>query len=462
MTEWVVFGTGTPSAPNETDGPIALATGFVINDGGSYWCTGVEFFAASSAPTGVEVALWERVNDATPGTQLAVEPAPGAITPSVRNRVLFDTPVPVTAALYANGLYAVMRTANRYVATGGYFQGGPGAADETSGPITAWRHSAVGPTGIVGANGRFNVTAPGAVYPNDAFNGGGYWVSPIITDVDPGGVTDVEVADDGPRGASAGGSPETVVIDVVVPDDGPRGSRAGGSPASVEFDTVVLDGGPRGARAGGSPAEVDEGDANVTVLDRPSGLRAGGSPAAVVTATPSVPDPAVWPMLVELLACLSAAADEVEAPPLYRQIRTGDQIQAGVSPTQDECCQGLAWVRPVQVSPTSAFPTPESAWQPCPPGELAVEIELGMLRCAPFMADGSSDADLLLVTEGQWATTTNRVLADAAAMRRAACCMIAKGYTVFVGSWNPVAVEANCTGGTMRITVAVPFCERTC
>lgn len=461
MTEWVVFGTGTPSAPNETDGPIALATGFVINDGGSYWCTGVEFYAASVAPTGVEVALWERVSDGVAGAQLAVEPAPGAITPSVRNRVMFDTPVPVTAALYANGLYAVMRTANRYVATGGYFQGGPGSADETSGPITAWRHSASGPTGIVGGNGRFNTTAPSAVYPNDAFNGGGYWISPIITDVDPGGATDVEVVDDGPRGARAGGSPEAVVIDVVV-SDAPSGSRAGGSPADLVLDTVVLDGGPRGARAGGSPAEVDEGSADVTVVDHPSGARAGGSPATVTTASPAVLDTSVWPMLVDLLACLSAAADQVEAPPLYRQIRTGDSIQASISPTQDECCQGLAWLRPVTISPTNVFPTPESTWQACPPGELAVEVELGMLRCAPFMAEGSSDADLLIVTEGQWATTTSRVLADAAAMRRAACCMIDKGYSVFVGSWSPVAVEANCTGGTLRITVAVPFCERTC
>lgn len=462
MTEWVVFGTGTPSAPNETDGPIAVATGFVINDGGTYWCTGVEFFASSVAPTGVEVALWVRIDDPNPGAQLAVEAAAGAITPGVRNRVMFDTPVQVTAALYPNGLYSVVRTADRYVATGSYFQSGPGAADETSGPITAWRHSAPGPTGIVGSNGRFNTTAPSAVYPNNSFNGGGYWVSPIITDVDPGGVTDVEVDDDGPRGARAGGSPEAVVIDVAVADGGPSGSRAGGSPASVVADTVVADGGPRGARAGGSPAEVDEGSADVTVVDRPGGARAGGSPATVTASSAAVADQSVWPMLLKALECLSAAADEVEAPPLYRQIRTGDSIQASVSPTQDECCQGLAWVRPVQISPTNVFPTPESAWQACPPGELAVEVELGMIRCAPFMAEGSSDADLLIVTEGQWATTTSRVMADAAAMRRAACCLIGEGYTVFVGSWSPAAVEANCTGGTMRITVAVPFCERTC
>jgi hypothetical protein len=460
VTTWTVFNTGTPGLPNETDGPIAVSTGFTINDGGTYWCTGIEFFAATSAPTGVEVALWERNPDesfgATPGALLASEPAPGAITPGVRNQILFDTAVPVTAALFPSGLYATMRSGNNYVASGGTFSGG----GLVNGPITAYQ------AGSPGANGRFKVTPTPAgaadSYPNTQFGGNGYWVSPIITDVDPGGPTDVEVADAGPGGARAGGSPAGVVIDLVVDDGGPRGSRAGGSPAALVLDTVVLDDGPRGARAGGSPAEVDAASSEVTILDRPVGARAGGSSATITTASAAVPDPAVWPMLVELLACVSAAADEVDAPPMYRQIRTGEGIQASISPTQDECCQGLAWVRPVQISPTNNFPTPESAWQNCPPGDLAVEVELGMLRCAPIMAEGSSDADLLLVTEGQWATTTSRVLADAAALRRAACCMIGKGYAVFVGSWSPVAVEANCAGGSMRITVAVPFCERTC
>jgi hypothetical protein len=459
VTTWTVFHTGTPGLPNETDGPIAVSTGFTINDGGSYWCLGVEFFASTTPPTGVSVALWVRNTDesfgATPGALLASEPAPGAITGGTRNQILFDTPVPVTQALYPNGLYATMRTGNNYVASAGTFSGG----SLVNGPITAYQ------AGSPGANGRFKVTPTptGAAdsYPNTQFGGNGYWVSPIITDVDPGGGSDVEVVDAGPRGARAGGSPAAAALDQVVTDGGPRGSRAGGSAASVALDQVVLDGGPRGARAGGSTALVDEGEANVTVLDHPGGLRAGGSPASVVTASAAIADPAVWPMLVKALACLSAAADEVEAPPLYRSIRTGDSIQASISQTQDECCQGLAWVRPVQISPTNNFPTPESAWQNCPPGELAVEVELGMLRCAPTMGPGS-ETDLNVVTPEQWAVTTSRVLADAAAMRRAACCLIEQGYAVFVGSWSPVATEANCAGGTMRITVAVPFCERTC
>jgi hypothetical protein len=200
----------------------------------------------------------------------------------------------------------------------------------------------------------------------------------------------------------------------------------------------------------------------VTIVDRPGGARAGSSDATVTAASASQPDISVWPMLVRMLACLEAAADEVESPPLYRSIRVGEGIQANISPTEDECCSGLAWVRPVSIGPTNNFPTPESVWSNCPPGELAVELELGMLRCAPFMAPGSSDDALLIPTSAQHAQLAYRVMADAAAMRRAACCMIELGYSVFVGSWSPAATETNCAGGTVRVTVAVPFCERTC
>jgi hypothetical protein len=192
VTEWVVFGTGTPASPNETDGPIAVSTGFQINDAGSYWCTGVEFYAASSAPTGVAVALWSRSTDESPsglGTLLASRAASDPITGGVRNRILFTAAVPVSAALYATGLYATLRTGNNYVATGAYFAAG----SVTSGPITAYQNG-----GGVGTNGRFKVSpTPSAdgtdSYPNSQFNGGGYWVSPIVTDVDPTG-TPVSVA----------------------------------------------------------------------------------------------------------------------------------------------------------------------------------------------------------------------------------------------------------------------------
>lgn len=170
--EWVVFGTGTPAFLDEADPGIALSTGFRINDATTYYCRGVQFYASANAPPAVEVALWQRLDDATPGAQLAVKSQVGGVTPGIRNRVLFAASVPVSAALYATGLYATCFT-TRYTATGGYFTAG----GETSGPITAYADGAG-----FGRNGRFATPVAAAAYPTGEFNGGGYWVSPIISD----------------------------------------------------------------------------------------------------------------------------------------------------------------------------------------------------------------------------------------------------------------------------------------
>lgn len=474
MTTWTVFDTGTPALPNETDGPIAVSTGFTINDGGTYWCTGVEFFAATTPPTGVSVALWERNTDesfgATPGALLASEPAPGAITGGARNQILFDTAVPVTAALFPNGLYATMRTGNNYVATGGTFTG----VSLVNGPITAYQ------AGSPGANGRFKVTpAPtGAAdsYPNTQFGGNGYWVTPIITDVDPGGGSDVNVAD-APGPAAAGGSSETVAAGVVVTDqrgpalaggapettaigvqvnDSGSGAAAGGSPSGLAGDLFVTDP-PGGLLAGGSPVTVGTGEP-VTVEDRPGPAAAGGSTDEDVVISTAQPDTAVWPLLQQALVCLQQQMAAVESPPKYVQIRPGVAFSAGLSQMQDECCEGSAWIRVVNITPTDTFPSASGPGN-CGPYALAVELELGALRCAPTRSDVEEGQ---IVTGTQWSDLSRLIMNDAAALRRAACCIAGLVDNYLIGIWSPQQVEANCAGGTMNMTIQAPACDFTC
>jgi hypothetical protein len=474
VTTWTVFHTGTPGLPNETDGPIAVSTGFVINDGGTYWCLGVEFFAATVAPTGVSVALWERNPDesfgATPGALLASEPDPGGLVGGARNQILFDTPVPVTAALFPDGLYATMRTADRYVASGGTFSGG----GLVNGPITAYQ------VGLPGENGRFKVTPTptGAAdsYPNTQFGGNGYWVSPIITDVDPSGGTDVEVVDAaGP--AAAGGSPDTALAGIVATDrsgpalaggaaepavagqvvaDAPSGAAGGGSPDGVGGGVLVVDP-PGPAAAGGSPSTISSGE-SVTVVDVPSGAAAGGSPDEATTSE-ALPDLAVWPLLAGALACLQDAMAATQSPPRYVSIRPGVAFSAGLSQVEDECCEGSAWIRVVSIAPTDDFPNPRSGASNCAPAALAVQLELGALRCRPVSAPGRADK---IVTSAQWAETTRLIMGDAAALRRAACCIAALVDNATIGTWSPEAVEANCAGGTMQMTIQAPNCDITC
>ena len=75
----------------------------------------------------------------------------------------------------------------------------------------------------------------------------------------------------------------------------------------------------------------------------------------------------------------------------------------------------------------------------------------------------ASDLDpTLVVTSAQWAETTRLVMNDAAALRRAACCIAGLVGNAVIGTWTPEAVEANCVGGTMQMTIQAPNCEINC
>lgn len=472
MTTWTVFATGSPGNPNNDDGTAyTLHTGWRINQAGSFWCVGVEWFTPTTLPPGdVIVGLFARVDDATSGGILAQKTvAASSLTPGARNQIFFDPGDEVAVSQAdVNGFYASVFTPSRYASTGSYF-----GADDIVGPITAWSN------GSVGGNGRFFAGGTGLTYPNGQFAAGGYWMSPIITDEDPGGATDLNLTDrSGP--VLLGGSPDRLLADLVWTDrSGPvlAGGSAdalasvlllpdrsgptflGGSTDRLVQDLVLADrSGP--TLAGGSPAVFTEQPVEPLELQDQlgSGVLAGGSPDALTIAEASG-DLSVWPMLVQALACLENAADTLPSPPKYRSIRGGGSVVAGIDPTTDECCEGLAWVRVVSISPTADFPTPASGYQPCPAPELAVELELGIVRCSPYFAGGQNDA--LLPTTAMHLAAVQAVMADAAALRTAACCLAAQ-RTLTIGTWSPVENEANCTGGTLRVTVAVPFCERTC
>lgn len=470
MTTWKVFAAGSPANPNNDDGnAYTLHTGFRITSAGSYWVVGVEWFTPTTLPTGdVIVALFARVDDATSGGILAQKTvAASSLTPGARNAIMFDPgdEVLVTQA-ETNGYYASVYTSGRYTSTGSYF-----GVDDVSGPITAWAN------GSVGGNGRFFAGGTGLTYPNGQFAAGGYWMSPIVTDVDPGGVTGVTV-NDGPgpsaaggtpdaaragvvvtdqRGpALAGGTPEALVLGVQVNDSG-GGAAAGGSPSVTTGDTSVTDR-PGPVLAGGSPVVVSTGEP-VSVVDRPGPAAAGGTPDAPVISE-AQPDVAVWPLLVQALACLQTNVAALESPPKYVQIRPGVAFSAGLSQIEDECCEGSAWIRVVNITPTDTFPSASGVGN-CGPYALAVELELGIIRCAPTRSDVHPDQ---VVTGNQWYDAARLVMNDAAALRRTACCIAALEDVdnYLIGQWTPQQVEANCMGGTMTMTIQAPACDFTC
>lgn len=173
-----------------------------------------------------------------------------------------------------------------------------------------------------------------------------------------------------------------------------------------------------------------------------------------------VADPLVMPLARELLECFAQELAKVESPPRYVQLRPGNVVDHLLSTTEDECCDGLGWVRPAGFFPSSStFPGQDET--PLPKGILAwaVTLEMGAVRCAP-----TPDANRIPTGE-EWDDTTQAVMDDAAAMRRAICCFIdakpGRAKSVLPGGWQPLSVQGGCVGGILPITIRGPICDCT-
>ena len=170
-------------------------------------------------------------------------------------------------------------------------------------------------------------------------------------------------------------------------------------------------------------------------------------------------DPVVMPLARELLACLDQEISKVDTPPVRIGLRPGTVVDHLLSTTDDECCDGLAWVRPATFFPSSGtFPAQDEV--PIKGGNVrawAVTLEMGAIRCAP-----TPDANSIPTTD-EWDDTTQAVMDDAAAMRRAACCFIdakqGRSSRVLIGAWQPLSVQGGCVGGVITLTVQGPACD---
>lgn len=174
----------------------------------------------------------------------------------------------------------------------------------------------------------------------------------------------------------------------------------------------------------------------------------------------AISDPLVMPFARELLECYEIEIAKVATPPQNVGLRPGTVVDFLLSRTRDECCEGLAWVRPGDFYPSSStFPAQDEVPIGDPAGARAwaVTLELGAVRCAP-VKDGNQ-----IPSNAEWDATTQAVMDDAAAMRRALCCFIAlqqnRKRRVLPGRWLPVSVQGGCVGGIIPVTVLGPACD---
>jgi len=198
----------------------------------------------------------------------------------------------------------------------------------------------------------------------------------------------------------------------------------------------------------------------VKVTD-PTTLSAFSAALAIVSAPVSiVGDPLVMPLARELLACyedeLAKLGDDA---PASIGIRPGTVVEFLLSMSDDECCSGLAWVRPARFFPSSAsFPNQDTVAQKQGTRAWAVVLEMGVVRCAPTPGPES------IPSNAEWDAVTQAVMDAAAAMRRAICCWIAmdpvrRKQQILPGEWSPVAVQGGCVGGVLPVTIMGPACD---
>lgn len=172
-----------------------------------------------------------------------------------------------------------------------------------------------------------------------------------------------------------------------------------------------------------------------------------------------VADPLVMPIALELLACYEDELQKTQVPPEFIGLRPGTVVDWLLSTLENECCQGLAWIRPVTFFPSSAvFPQQDVAPLPQGTRAWAVTLEMGAVRCAPTPDETS------IPTVAEWDAVVQAMMDDGAAMRRAICCYIAldpvrRSRQVIPGVWQPLDVEGGCVGGVLTVTIQGPACD---
>lgn len=177
--------------------------------------------------------------------------------------------------------------------------------------------------------------------------------------------------------------------------------------------------------------------------------------------TSPIPDVTVAPIAADLVLCLAAELAKVPNPagvdPRPVCLRPGSRVDLLISQNNDECCEGLSWVRLVRTYPSGRqpFPTQDDSVSPCDVLRWAVVFELGAARCAP-----TAEPEALPSCEA-WTDTTLDSYDDLAALRRAVCCYQRQhpDKLVLQDAGEPITLEGGCTGMTILVTISAPSCD---
>ena len=172
-----------------------------------------------------------------------------------------------------------------------------------------------------------------------------------------------------------------------------------------------------------------------------------------------VEDIAVYPLIVDLSACLCTALEEAGGPDLcYCGPQVGELVLDFCGGGCDgEGCGGQAWVRLVDAFPSSVFPSQDAILTNCR-SPWAFSLEIGVARCAP-MGDANGVGGYDPPTMEQNLAAMRLQTSDLAAMRRAVTCCFGKtDRDYMVGTYSQALVnQGGCLGGSITVWVREEF-----
>lgn len=163
-----------------------------------------------------------------------------------------------------------------------------------------------------------------------------------------------------------------------------------------------------------------------------------------------------------LLDCLCAAVAEFPNPPGQCCLRVGNEVVHDASLYEDLCCEGLAYVTVGDIYPVvDSFPEQSivtQANQVCFPPSWAINLKMGIVRCAP------TGTDTTMPTCYDWRTAAIQDMYDAQALAVASCCFSSTwrtrqaGMSVVIGISSVTGPEGGCIERSMTIQVQTPTC----
>lgn len=159
-------------------------------------------------------------------------------------------------------------------------------------------------------------------------------------------------------------------------------------------------------------------------------------------------DRAVWPVVEAMSVCLCSTlsddglGDDLCFCGIFPGSQAYDQMGDGTA--------GQAWVRVVRVFPSNTFPQIEQSPRRSCGADLAVELEIGVLRCAPMPTDSGRVPPSM---SAQW-DATRLQMADMASMQRAVQCCYRDSDLVMLGNYTPTGPQGGIVGGTWQVLVS--------